>query len=70
MVDIPKEYRPLPETAPKFKELPRNPVNPSIPSKWETRQLKGSRSADGFGFRHKRFTDDTVSLLLSKDTPV
>jgi hypothetical protein len=61
MTDIPTNYRALPETAPKFKDLPRNPVNPSIPSKWETRTLPRHKSVDGFGDRKDRFDGRTTS---------
>lgn len=60
MKDIPVNYRPLPETAPKFKDIPRNPVNPSIPSKWQTSSLSRHKSADGFGYRSDRFNDKTT----------
>lgn len=59
-VPSPGHYRPLPESVPKFKEAPRNPVNPSIPSKWETRRMANSDSRDGFGSRDTRFTNKMV----------
>jgi hypothetical protein len=61
--DLPTNYRPLPQQAPKLKDAPRNPVNPSIPSKWETRPLPRNHSADGFGSRNDRFHDNPVSIL-------
>lgn len=62
MKDIPSNYRPLPENTPKFKDEPRNPVNPSIPSKWQTTTLSRHKSADGFGFRNDRFSDKVNPL--------
>jgi hypothetical protein len=61
MADIPTNYRPLPENTPKLKNIERNPVNPSIPSKWEVHPLPRHHSSDGFGDRKNRFNENTTS---------
>lgn len=64
MMDIPKDYRPLPQNQPKLKNIIQNPVNPSIPSKWEIKNLNKSNSLDGFGIRTNRFNENDI-----KDNP-
>ena len=64
--DIPRDYRPLPENIPKFKEAPRNPAHPSIPSKWETRRMANSDSRDGFGSKKSRFDNKSVIVIVAR----
>lgn len=60
MNDIPKDYRPLPQNQPKFKDIIKNPTNPSIPSKWETKNISRNNSFDGFGIRTNRFSSNQI----------